>query len=172
MTKFPIIWITGNMNAGKTTLAKGIEHEYNESINPIFPLARRVVVLDGDEMRSSISLQETLSADDRRKHNLRVARLARVLQSHGFFVVVAVIAPFRSVRAEIDALCEPVWVYVKRSLPEHVDRPYEIPESPACIIDNDQYDIAGSLRQFLLFMQSTYPQYFALTSDVLAGPNG
>jgi adenylylsulfate kinase-like enzyme len=88
-------------------------------------------------MRQSISVQEGLSKEDRHIHNLRVARLASVLQSQGFLVVVAVIAPFSSARAEVNALCNPIWIYLKRSGLESDEKPYEEPENPHHIIDID-----------------------------------
>lgn len=138
---FPILWLTGNTGAGKTTLATGLEKFINHELSTDHPLARRCVVLDGDDMRATISVDETLTSEDRRKHNLRVARLAQHLQSRGFLVVVAVIAPFASVRAEIDALCSPKWVYVQRSGLSATDRPYEVPDHPDCTINHDHLAI-------------------------------
>lgn len=149
---FPILWLTGNSGAGKTTLARGLEQYVNEELSPEHAHARRLIVLDGDDMRATISTDATLSAEDRRKHNLRVARLAKHLQSRGFLVVVAVIAPFTSVREEIDAICHPLWIYVKRSGLTSHDRPYEEPTRPALMIDDDTWDIPSAqhlLRSFL-----------------------
>jgi adenylylsulfate kinase-like enzyme len=148
---FPVVWLTGNTGAGKTTLAVGLQElcETKEG----HPLFRRLIVLDGDEMRASISTQETLTAEDRRTHNLRVARLASVLRLQGFLVVVAVIAPFAAVRREIDAICAPLWIYVKRSNLEGVNRPYEAPEAPHLVIDTDLLDIAAARQHGFDFLQ-------------------
>lgn len=157
MLHFPIFWLTGNTGAGKTTLAEGLESYLNGELSADHPLARRCIVLDGDDMRATISLGATLSAEDRRQHNLRVARLAEHLQSRGFFVVVAVIAPFATVREEIESLCDPVWVYVKRvdtqPHPSMGAAPYEIPKQPDFLIDHDHLSIAEAkdvLRSFVL----------------------
>lgn len=147
---FPIVWLTGNTGAGKTTLARGLQAQYN--VRSGSPLYRRIVVLDGDDMRASISVQESLSADDRRRHNLRVARLAGVLREQGFLVVVAVIAPFAAVRREVDALCSPVWMYVKRSGLDAPDKPYEPPFRPHCTIDNDNLAIPQALEAACRFL--------------------
>lgn len=151
--RFPIIWLTGNMGAGKTTLARAAETFYNEVCAEDSPAARRCIVLDGDEMRSTISLGATLSPEDRRTHNLRVARLANLLSERGFLVLVSVIAPFASVRKEIDALCHPLWVYVHRSHLEAPDRPYEPPLKPALVIDTDVQSKAGAADVFLQFLR-------------------
>ncbi len=151
-SRFPIFWLTGNTGAGKSTLATGLEGYINEELATDHPLARRCIVLDGDDMRATISVDETLTPEDRRKHNLRVARLAAHLQSRGFLVVVAVIAPFASVRAELDAICHPVWIYVRRGGLGAADRPYEEPANPDVVIDHDQLSIDGAqavLRSFV-----------------------
>lgn len=155
MTLFPIFWLTGNSGAGKTTLATAIEHKCNTTLSPEHPFARRIVVLDGDELRATISTEETLTPEDRRKHNLRTARLANLLQSKGFIVIVAVIAPFASVRKEIDDVCHPHWIYLERSNLGADDRPYEAPEHPhlkISIDNNDARQTAGAfwgyMRQF------------------------
>lgn len=146
-TNPPIIWLTGNTGAGKTTLAFGAQEELRKS-------DQRIVVLDGDEMRDSISLGLTLSAEDRHQHNLRVARLARVLQKQGVLVIISVIAPFVKTRQEISQLCQPLWVYVKRSGLEGKDKPYEIPEHPDLVIDNDVLSIEEARAEFITFLRS------------------
>jgi adenylylsulfate kinase-like enzyme len=146
------LWLTGNTGAGKSTLADGLEHYLNEELATDHPLARRCIVLDGDDMRATISVDETLTPEDRRKHNLRVARLAAHLQSRGFLVLVAVIAPFASVRAELDAICHPVWIYVQRTGLDAADRPYEAPEAPDFVINHDTLSIDEAqvmLRSFV-----------------------
>lgn len=78
----PIVWLTGQSESGKTTLAGAIKTLFGEA-----------VILDGDEMRESISA-EGFSREDRDAHNLRVARLAQVLSKQSL-VIVSVIAPSR-----------------------------------------------------------------------------
>ena len=132
----PILWLTGNTGAGKTTLARGIERHCNSLLPNHHPLARRVIVLDGDDMRASISKDLQFSPEERNANNLRIATLARVFQARGFLVVVAVIAPFAWIRKDVDTLCNPIWIYVSRHAPDRTDAPYEIPASPSFHIDN------------------------------------
>ena len=90
-----VIWFTGNTGSGKTSIAYLLKERLN------------AIVLDGDEMRQSISLGAGFSKKDREEHNLRVARLARILHEQGHNVVVSVIAPYESTRKKIAKICDP-----------------------------------------------------------------
>jgi hypothetical protein len=110
-----VIWLTGESGVGKTILAERLQENWP------------CVILDGDEMRDSISLKAGFSRKDRAEHNYRVARLAKVLSEQSN-VVVSVIAPIRSVRADIDDICSPEWVWVRRKVPEREGHFYEVPD--------------------------------------------
>jgi len=139
--KYRIVWLTGNSGAGKTTLAESVKEDYPQ-----------VVVLDGDDMRSSISIEEGFSASDRRRHNLKVARLAKVFHDRGLPVIVSVIAPHKKTRADIDKVCDPAWVYIAREGLDAPDRPYEVPEYPDLILDHNnigEIESSNRLKSFL-----------------------
>lgn len=124
----PIIWLTGQSGSGKTTLAVAIKN-----------LAGEVVILDGDDMRESIS-GEGFSREDRHAHNLRVARLAQVLAKQAP-VIVAVIAPFADTRREVNRVIAPRWVLCSRSEQKQGSEfPYEVPNMTEIdmVADNDQ----------------------------------
>lgn len=121
----PIIWLTGQSGSGKTTLANALQKEIGGTI------------LDGDELRESISTDLGFSKKDRHIHNLRVARLAQMLAKRST-VIVSVIAPFEQTRQEVDALIKPVWVYVKRKQGLDKNKPYEPPKNPDIKINSDK----------------------------------
>lgn len=120
-----IVWLTGESGAGKTTLARKYCKKNEGWIN-----------LDGDVMRSSISLGAGFSKKDRAEHNYRVARLAVVLERQGFDVMISVIAPMKDVRMKINEICRPNWIYIKRDLPKRKGHFYEQPKN-YYIIDTD-----------------------------------
>ena len=124
-----IIWFTGNSGAGKTTLAQAIQKRCPETI-----------ILDGDEMRASISLGAGFSKEAREEHNLRVARLAKVLDQQGHIILVSVIAPFQDARDKITEICDPTWVYVKRNLSFDVEKPYQEPINAFTVDVNHFHD--------------------------------
>lgn len=162
--RFPIVWLTGNSGAGKSTAAFAMREYINEQLDPTHELARRVIVLDGDEMRETVSRDEGFSPEDRRKHNMRVARLAALLRDSGYLVIVAVIAPFAAVREELQVMCDPTWVYIKRSGLGAEDRPYEAPDNPDLLIDNDVLGIEEAqekLKEFLLTKMADRSQVLA-----------
>lgn len=139
---YRIVWLTGNSGAGKTTLADSVKQDYPQ-----------VVVLDGDEMRSSISIEEGFSTSDRRRHNLKVARLAKVFHDRGLPVIVSVIAPHKKTRADIDKVCDPAWVYIEKDGLDAPDRPYEVPEHPDLTLDHNNYSEVESSNRLKSFLR-------------------
>lgn len=129
---YPVVWLTGQSGSGKTTLAGAIKFQLSNA-----------VVLDGDDMRESISA-EGFSHDDRHAHNLRVARLAQVL-SRQSPVIVAVIAPFAETRRQINQIISPRWILCRRKgQNEGAEFPYEIPGANEIdmVADNDAHSPA------------------------------
>ncbi len=133
-----IIWLTGHSGSGKTTIARILAKE----INAIF--------LDGDKMRESISLGTGFSKEDRTEHNLRVSRLAKVL-SEQTNVIVSVIAPIKKVRERIDKMISPIWVHVKRQVPEREGHFYEVSEDYFSI-DNDKYSVNENVQKIVKYL--------------------
>ena len=101
-----ITWIFGNTTSGKTTLARCIINS-----EPVYPYAN-TVWLDGDSMRN-IWKDLGLSKEDRWEQNLRVARLAKMIDEQGFNVVVSVICPYKKLRAEIKKITNCKFIYIE-----------------------------------------------------------
>lgn len=95
-----VIWITGLPAAGKTTLATKLQMLLRER-------ALSVVLLDGDDLRRTISADLGFSATDRRENVRRIGEIARVMLAQSFTVVVACISPFRAQRDALRASFTP-----------------------------------------------------------------
>lgn len=93
-----IIWLIGNTNSGKTTLAKKMA-------------GKNTVILDGDDIRKV--WKTGFSKEEREEHNLRVARLARMLEDQGFNVIVSLICPYNELRKKVEQITNCTFIYVK-----------------------------------------------------------
>lgn len=89
----PTVWFTGLSGAGKTTIARAVA----------VLLAERGIahtVLDGDELRATLSADLGFTREDRAEQVRRTAHLARILGIAGVIPLVALVSP---VRADRDA---------------------------------------------------------------------
>lgn len=105
-----ITWITGNSGAGKTTLAH--QSRSNE------------IILDGDALRK-VWTDLDLTREGRWEHNLRTARLAKMLADQGFGVIVATICPYAELRRHVQSITGCVFVYLHGGHPATDEYPYE-----------------------------------------------
>lgn len=104
-----IIWITGNSGAGKTTLAYQLKTD-------------RSLILDGDQMRNVY--QTGFSKRDRYEHNIRIAKLAQIIEVQGFDVIVSLICPYIELRKEVQKITNCSFIYLSGGKKDK-DYPYE-----------------------------------------------
>jgi adenylylsulfate kinase len=163
------LWLTGLPSAGKTTLARAL----------IDVLAARGIdteLLDGDEVRTHLSVGLGFSKQDRDTQVTRIGYVAELLARHGVLVLVPVIAPYADARAKVRAhhaghgtpllqvhLSTPVEVCADRDVKglyakafrgeissmTGVDDPYEIPTDPDLRIDTSAVDRDASVALLL-----------------------
>lgn len=100
-----VIWLTGLPGSGKTTTAKILEAD-------LLMRGFKVEVLDGDELRRTVSSELGFSKQDREIHARRVAYISHLLYRNGIIVIVALISPFRSFREYARNLIGPDFVEV------------------------------------------------------------
>lgn len=105
-----ITWIYGNSGSGKTTLA----HKMRTT----------EIILDGDEMRT-IWPGLGFSEADRREQNMRVARLAKMLNDQDFDVIVATICPYRDLRDAVQQITDCRFIYLEGGK-NGEDYPFEV----------------------------------------------
>jgi adenylylsulfate kinase len=150
-----VIWLTGLSGSGKTTTAKLVQSELKER-------ELRVEILDGDELRKTVSAELGFSKQDREIHARRVAHIAQLLSRNGVISIVALISPYRSFREyarkligspfiEVWVNCsieicnnrDPKGLYKKAKQGQignltGMQDPYEKPLSPEVILDTEK----------------------------------
>lgn len=159
------VWFTGLPSAGKSTIASALAAA-------LLAEGRRVEVLDGDEIRTSLSAGLGFSRADRDTNVRRIGLVAELLARNRVIVLVPVIAPYRDGRRAVLERHErrgvtylevhvaaPVEVCAQRDVKglyaqqraglitglTGVDDPYEAPEAPDLRIDTDLQDVAESV---------------------------
>lgn len=86
-----VLWLTGLSGAGKSTIAHGLEEL-------LFRLGRRVLVLDGDKLRTGLCSDLGFSSADRQENLRRAGEVAKLALESGLIVIAAFIAPFQNDR--------------------------------------------------------------------------
>jgi adenylylsulfate kinase len=160
-----VIWFTGLSGSGKSTLCRSLEEELRIR-------DYGVQILDGDEMRKELCADLGFSTQDRTENIRRITCVGNLLAQNGIIVLVAAIAPQRSMRDAVrrsmaqfvevfvDAplsVCEqrdPKGLYKRARAGEIPDftglgSPYEPPLYPDVICHTDQEEIAQSTDKVL-----------------------
>ena len=148
-----VIWMIGLSGTGKTTLASQV-------VERIRHLNFKVVLLDGDVIRTIFGNDVDHTIDGRRRNAERLSALSKFLADQGIHVVAAVLSVFpewrRWNRENISGYAE---VYIKASMQTllrrdvknlyaraargeivnvvGVDIPFPEPENPELVIEND-----------------------------------
>jgi len=168
--KSGLLWFTGLSGSGKSTLAHAVEARLHE-------MGIRCYVLDGDNIRTGLNKDLSLSPVDRKENNRRIAEVAKLMVDAGVLVFAAFIAPYRESRRYIRELmkdspyfecyikcsletCEqrdPKGIYKKARTGKinnmtGIHSPYEEPESPDLIINTDSLTLDQSVDAVIKFL--------------------
>jgi adenylylsulfate kinase len=156
-----VVWLTGLPASGKTTIARQLEPELRRRGWP-------VEVLDGDEIRQTLSKGLGFSREDRETHLKRVTYVAKLLSRNGVAVIAAFISPYRNIReyarkettnfVEVYVKCsveacaqrDPKGLYKRASAGQIKDLtgpqdPYEEPLNPDFTVDTEELTVAQSV---------------------------
>jgi adenylylsulfate kinase len=167
------LWLTGLSGAGKTTLARGLR-------DALVSRGYRVEVLDGDEVRRTLSSGLGFSKEDRDVNVRRIGYVARLLSRNGVVAIVAAISPYRDVRDEVRRAHEATFVevFVDCSLDELMRRdskglyrkalrgelqgltgvsdPYEPPLEPELTVHTDRERVDELLTRTLSCLEERF----------------
>ncbi|KFG96476.1 adenylylsulfate kinase [Burkholderia paludis] len=169
------LWLTGLSGAGKSTLSREVAEHLRARNIP-------TCILDGDELRAGVSPDLGFTREDRTENCRRTAEIAKLLNSQGFVVIVALISPYEADRQRARqiiganrfveiylktdiATCsarDPKQLYAKAITGQTtqftgISDPYEVPVAPDLVVETGTMDIASSAALILNFE----PQRFA-----------
>lgn len=85
-----VIWIIGLSGSGKSFYAKKIEESILKKTN------KKVIILDGDEIRKYLTSNLQYSLEDRKKNSIFIQNLCKFLEFKGFVVICSILSIFRS----------------------------------------------------------------------------
>lgn len=170
------IWFTGLSGAGKSTLAVGLSNVLREQ-------GEKPVILDGDELRATVSSDLGFSNADRIEQNRRAANMAKLLNAQGITVIAALISPTHEIQQLVrtiigDSHC--YFVHVDCGIEACINRdvkslyksqeyqvkkeftgihqPYEAPATPWLRIDTEHHNLSASLAQLEAAYKNTFQQ--------------
>ena len=173
MDKGLVVWFTGLSGSGKTTIAKKV-------LDHIRSRGFRVELLDGDQVRKWLSPEAGFTREDRTRHLIRVANVARLLARNGVIVLCSFVSPYIDVRKRVREIVEDedipfIEVYVKCSLEECIrrdpkglykralrgeikhmtglDDPYEPPPSPEIVLDTENSILEQNVEKVMMYLR-------------------
>ena len=165
------IWFTGLSGAGKSTIGQRVAAELRDR-------GLRVEVLDGDEVRQTLSAGLGFSREDRDINIRRIGFVAELLTRNGVVAITAAISPYKETRAEgrqrigrfvevyvscsIDVLSErDVKGLYKKALAGEiahftgVSDPYEAPDAPDVMVDSGTQTVDESVAAVLAAIEAS-----------------
>ena len=169
-TRAVIFWFTGLSGAGKSTLANGLRDALTNE-------GRRVLILDGDDVRTRLHRHLGFTPEDIRLNNELIVGLCEQHRADHDYILVPIISPYRDSRAAARRRLSPGFheIYVRASLDvlhyrdtkglygaarrNEIDNligvspssPYEMPEAPDLEIDTGMEDQGLAQSRLLTF---------------------
>lgn len=157
------LWFTGIPASGKSAIAREVRDLLAARGLP-------VELLDGPEVRQSLSRGLGFTREDREENVRRIGYVAKLLSRNGVIAICAAVSPYRATRAEIRAhVTNFVEIYVECPVRVAEQRdteglyaqaragviddftgvsdPYEPPEAPEVHIRSDEESIASAAKK-------------------------
>lgn len=89
-----VVWFTGLPSSGKSTIAHAVYQQLLER-------SLAVELLDGSEVRESLSRGLGFSREDREENVRRIGYVAKLLSRNGVIAICAAVSPYRATRNEV-----------------------------------------------------------------------
>lgn len=143
-----VFWITGLAGAGKSTIGRLF-------VNRLKKTHEKVLLLDGDELRAVLGIEENYSYEERKKIAFTYCRLCKMLADQGFDIVIATVSMFHECHQwnrEYQShyyeiyLRVPKEVLIQRNQKDlfskrsknvvGIDIPFEEPQEPHLVLEN------------------------------------
>jgi bifunctional enzyme CysN/CysC len=165
-----VFWLTGYSGSGKSTIAKKL-------VRRLFEQGKKVMLLDGDNVRHGVCRDLGFSESDRSENIRRVGEIAKLFYEQGNIVVCTFISPYQKDRqvvrslfpagafSEIYVRCDldvckrrdPKGLYKKALDGEIKDftgvgSAYEEPEHPEMVIESDLVSVDEGVERILGMM--------------------
>lgn len=158
--KGAIVWFTGLPSSGKSTIAR-------EVADRLYARGCAVELLDGAEVRESLSRGLGFSREDREENVRRIGYVAKLLSRNGVIAICAAVSPYRATRDEVRRQ-SPTFVEVYVECPIEVaerrdsdgmyakarrgevadftgvSAPYEAPTAPEVHVRSDSETVEGA----------------------------
>jgi adenylylsulfate kinase len=166
-----VLWFTGLSGAGKTTTARALLESFRAA-------GRRAELLDGDELRATISKGLGFSHEDRLENIKRIVYISKLLSRNGVIVMVSAITPYREMRdyarselpgyVEVFVDCpleecerrdvKGLYAKARQSQLPHftgVSDPYETPDHPDLVIRTMEADVQSNVAALLDYLAAS-----------------
>jgi adenylyl-sulfate kinase len=165
-----VLWFTGMSGAGKSTLANGLRDALQGA-------GRKVLILDGDDVRTRLHRHLGFTPKDIRLNNELIVGLCEQHRADHDYIIVPIISPYRDSRAAARRRLSPDFheIYVHAALDVLHDRdtkglygaarrkeidnligvspssPYDVPAAPDLQIDTGLEDLGLAQSRLLYF---------------------
>lgn len=113
-----VIWLTGLSGSGKTTIANLLEKK-------LLDQGFHTYILDGDNIRSGLSLDLGFQDSDRIENMRRIGEISKLFLDAGIITIVSMISPFRKEREDIKQSIgteDFIEIFVNASLEKCIER--------------------------------------------------
>ena len=143
----PIIWITGQPGAGKSTMGRAL-------LEALKSEGRSAFLIDGDDLRA-LTANADYSSSGREANIRRAQDIALYLSRQNCIAIVAVVAPFRWLREEFKSRANVKEVYVHttdiRGREHFHSDEYGAPESDYCDLDTTETTVEDGVASIMSF---------------------